>query len=137
MSEPGISNAELLDWVTKSAIQLYSYDYVNYKKSLQDASTVFTGEGWESFQSALVASRMLKTVIQEQLVMTAVPTGAPMIVEQGKLGGKYTWKVQIPMLVKLSGGVSINKPVKVSMLVQRVSLVNNPKGIGVINFVAS
>lgn len=137
LNQKGKSSAEILDWATKAAIKTYTYDYVNYRTSLQDVSELFTGDGWTQFQRALTSSRMLKTVIASKLVMTARPTGAPVVVEEGVRNNRYIWSIQIPMLVKLSGDKSLTKPVKVSMLVQRVSLVNNPEGIAIVNFVVS
>lgn len=137
LSVPGLSTAEIVDWTTKAAIKTYSYDFVNYRASLQEVSEMFTGVGWTKFQEALTKSRMLKTVIAQKLVMTAVPTGAPRIVEEGTRNGKYMWKIQIPMLLKLQGTQNITQPIKVTVLVQRVSLINNPKGIAIVNYVVS
>lgn len=137
LSEPGLSNAEIIDWATKAAIKTYSYDHVNYRASLQEVSEMFTGEGWTNFQKALTNTRSLNTVIAQKSVMTAVPTGAAIIRERGKRNGRYMWKIQIPMLVKIEGGQSIALPVMVTMLVQRVSLINNPKGVAIVNYVVS
>ena len=137
LTQPGMSKAEILAWTTQAAIKSYTYDYVNYRTSLQDVSEMFTGTGWTRFQEALTSSRMLKTVIAKQLVMTSVPTGAPLIIEEGVRNNRFVWKIQIPMLVKLSGQQSLTQPVKVTMLVQRVSLVNNPQGVAIVNYVVS
>jgi intracellular multiplication protein IcmL len=135
LNQPGITNAELLDWTVRAATKIYSYDYVNYRDDLQSVSAMFTGQGWQSFQDTLTSSRVLKTVVAEKLVMSATPTGSATIIEKGILNGKFTWKVQVPMLVKLQGNTPLSSPVLVTMLVQRVSLVNNPEGIGIINIV--
>jgi hypothetical protein len=47
------------------------------------------------------------------------------------------WKIQLPMLLKLQGPQNITQPIKVTVLVQRVSLINNPKGIAIVNYVVS
>ena len=69
--------------------------------------------------------------------MTASPTSAAVISESAVRGDRYTWKVEIPMLLKLKGKTPLTVPVKVTMLLQRVSLVNNPDGIAIVNFVVS
>lgn len=137
LSSPGLSSAEILDWTTRAAIKTYSYDHVNYRSALQDVSEMFTGTGWTKFQEALQKSRMLRTVIAQKLVMTAVPTGAPVILEEGVRNSRYLWKIQIPMLLKLQGEKNLTQPVKVTVLVQRVSLINNPKGVAIVNYVVS
>ncbi len=137
LNRPGRTNAEILDWTVRAASKVYSYDYVNYRDDLQSVSAMFTGSGWQSFQETLTSSRMLKTVIAEKLVMNAEPTGAASITEQGLIRGRYTWKVQVPLLVKMQGNTTLSTPVLVTMLVQRVSLVNNPDGIGIIQILVS
>lgn len=134
---PGISTAELLDWTTKAVVKTYSYDHVNYRASLQDVSEMFTGTGWTNFQKALTKSRMLKTVIAQKAVMTAVPTEAPRILEEGRRNGRYMWKIEMPMLLKLQGAQNVTQPIMVTVLIQRVSLINNPKGVAIVNYVVS
>ena len=137
LSEPGKSNAEIIDWATRSAIKAYTYDFVNYRDALQQASQKFTGTGWTNFQKAMQSSGMLKTVVAERLVMTAQPTSAAVIADSGVRNGKYTWRVEIPMMLKLEGPKGLKQPVRVSMLIQRVSLVNNPDGIAIVNYVVT
>lgn len=137
LDEPVYGTADVLAWASNIAITAYSYDYVNYRSDLQALAGSFTGDGWSSFLSALQGSRMLDTVMAQKLVMTAVPTGAPVVKQEGVLNGRYSWKIAIPMLVKLTGGVVIQQPVQVYLMIQRVSLVNNPKGIAVASFIVS
>jgi len=137
LSEPGMKNSAVVDWATKAAIKTYTYDFVNYRSSLQEVSQLFTGTGWTKFQEAMQKSRMLKTVIKQELVMTATPTAAATITESAVRYDRYTWKVEIPMLLKLKGKTPLTVPVKVTLLLQRVSLVNNPDGIAIVNFVVS
>lgn len=137
LNEPIYGTADIIAWATNLAITAYSYDYVNYRSDLQALAGSFTSDGWSSFLGALEGSRMLDTVMAQKLVMTAVPIGAPTVQQQGVLNGKYSWKILVPMLVKLSGSVALQQPVQVYMMIQRVSLVNNPKGIAVSSFVVS
>lgn len=137
LSEPGMKNSEVVDWATKAAIRSYTYDFVNYRASLQQVSQLFTGPGWTKFQEAMTKSRMLKTVVTQELVMTAKPTAAAVISQSSPRDGRYTWKVEVPMILFLKGKTNLEVPVKVTMLLQRVSLVNNPDGIAIVNFVVS
>ncbi|MCP8352372.1 type IVB secretion system apparatus protein IcmL/DotI [Candidatus Synchoanobacter obligatus] len=137
LSEPGMKDAELVEWAKNSAIRAYTYDFVNYKTSLQDASKFFTDVGWTKFQQALQKAKTLKTVVDQRLVMTARATEAPQIISQRVLNGRYTWKVVMPLILKLKGPKNVDLPVRLTMMVQRVSLVNNPEGVGIVNFVVS
>jgi len=104
---------------------------------LQAVAASFTSDGWGMFLQALQSSRMLDTVLAQKLVMTAAPTGAPVIKQQGVVNGRYSWKIAIPMLVKLNGTTNITQPVQIYMMIQRVALVNNPKGIAINSFIVS
>lgn len=137
LSEPVYGTADVLAWATNVSITAYSYDYVNYRSDLQALAGSFTSDGWGTFLAALEGSRMLDSVMSQKLVMTAVPTGAPLIKQQGLLNGRYSWKIAIPMLVKLTGNIAMQQPVQVYLMIQRVSLVNNPKGIAVSSFIVS
>ena len=138
LNEAVYATAEILAWSTNLAITAYSYDYVNYRTDLQSLASSFTSEGWSNFLTALKGSRMLDTVMSQKLVMKAEPTGAPIVQQQGVLNHRYAWKITIPMLITLTGtNNNIQQIVKVDMLIQRVSLVNNPKGVAVSSFIAS
>ena len=76
LSTPVMSVNSLTEWATRAATASYTFDFVNYRKSLQDASVYFTGTGWQSFEKALVDSNNLKLVLSKKLVTTAVAQGA-------------------------------------------------------------
>ena len=135
LRQPMVSQAELLSWTTQVAVSVYNFSFVNWRKQLQDAAANFSPEGWQSYQNALKKSRNLETVISKKLVVTAVPTGAPVILNQGVIRGRYSWKVNMPMLVTYqSASTTFQQPVTVTLLVSRIPVLNNPKGIAVVSF---
>tara|TARA_Y200000002_G_C22688659_1_gene667124 strand:+ start:4275 stop:4892 length:618 start_codon:yes stop_codon:yes gene_type:complete len=131
------SNAEVLEWATETVLRGFSYDFVNYRSQLQDVAKNFTGLGWRRFRKALDDSRELETIIQQKAVMTALPAGAPQIKNQGRQAGRYSWMIEIPVVLKIQGPISITQPLKVFLQVTRVSLENNPKGVAISQFVAT
>lgn len=138
LTAPMVSKSALLQWANQAAVAAYTYNFATYRKELQDASEYFTPEGWNDFETALQSSRNLETVIAKKLVVTAVATGAPVILDQGVLNGQYSWKVQMPLLVTYeSASTTIQQPILVTMLITRVSTLNVPKGIAIAQFVAS
>jgi intracellular multiplication protein IcmL len=138
LTAPMVSDSALLQWANQAAVAAYTYNFATYRKELQGASEYFTPEGWSNFETALQASRNLETVINKKLVVTAVATGAPVILDRGILDGHYSWKVQMPLLVTYeSASTTIQQPILITMLVTRVSTLNVPKGIAIAQFVAS
>jgi len=89
----------LLVWANEAAVSAYSYNFVNYKQQLEQASHYFTPEGWKQFKAGLEASKNLDAVIKKKLVVSAVATGSPIITSQSMENGIYTWHVKMPLLV--------------------------------------
>ncbi len=137
LSQPNLSKRAVLQWAVQAATSAYSYNFVNYRKQLEEASNYFTPEGWQQFLKSLEASRNLKAVEAKKLVVSAVPTGAPVVVQEGLIRGRYAWKIQMPMLVTYqSASTQIQQSLFITMLVTRVPTLNAPKGIGIAQFVA-
>jgi intracellular multiplication protein IcmL len=138
LSAPVLSVNSITEWATRAATASYTFDFVNYRKSLQEASQYFTGTGWRSFERALVSSNNLKLVLSKKLVTTAVAQGAPVILKRGVLNGAYSWQVQLPMLVTYqSASMNVKQPLLVTMLIRRVDVGNNPAGIAISQYIAS
>jgi intracellular multiplication protein IcmL len=138
LSEPMLAPAELLQWAHLATIAAYTYNFVNYRDAFQQLQNSFTPDGWSYFESALQSSRQLETVIAKKLVVTAVATGTPVILDQGVISGRYAWKVQIPILVTYqSPNEQTQQPLIVLLTISRVPTVDNPKGIAIVQFVSS
>ena len=121
LSAPVVSASALLEWATRAAVAGYSYNFVDYRKQLQQASQFFTPSGWKNFELALTRSRNLQTVMASKMVATAVATGAPVIEDQRVLFGRYTWRISLPILVKYeSANRSFSQSLVIRMNVQRV-----------------
>jgi intracellular multiplication protein IcmL len=138
LSEPLVTSAELLQWTTVAATSVNTYNFVNWRKELQDASNYFTPTGWREFQDALKASNNLETVTSKKLSVSAVATGAPVVLDRGLIGGVYKWKVQVPLLITYeSASTNLSQPVVATMLVTRVSTLDTTKGIAIDAFYMS
>lgn len=138
LSEPLVTPAELLQWTTIAATSVNTYNFVNWRKELQSASEYFTPTGWREFQDSLKTSNNLETITSKKLSVSAVATGAPVILDQGLIGNVYKWKVQIPLLLTYeSASTNLSQPVVATMLVTRVSTLDTPKGIAIDAFYMS
>lgn len=138
LSQPVISQEAILSWVNQAIVKAYTYNFVSYRQQLQSLSASFTPDGWKQFEKALIDTRNLQTVIAQQLVATAVATGAPVIEDQRVIAGRYSWKISMPILVKYqSSSKNYSQSLVVRVIVQRVPVYTNPKGIGIIQFVAN
>jgi intracellular multiplication protein IcmL len=85
----------------------------------------------------LEESGNLRTVIDNKLVTTAVPRGAPIIIAEGQLGGNYAWKIQLPMLVTYqSASTRTTQDLLVSAIISRRSELEHPMGLGIAQIIA-
>lgn len=138
LSEPMLSPGELLQWANSAVIAAYTYNFVNYRDAMQQLQNQFTPNGWKYYEDALRTARTLEMVIAKKLVVSAVPTATPVIVDQAVIGGRYSWKVQIPLLVTYqSPNEQTQQTMIVTMIISRVPTVDMPKGIAIVSFVSS
>ena len=138
LEQPNLSNAALLQWANTAAISAYTYNFIDYRQRLQEASEYFTPDGWRAFLDALKASNNLNAVTDKKLVVSAVAVKAPTVLEQGILMGRYTWKVQLEMLVSYqSPNQMVQQNLVVTMLIVRVPTLNSARGIGIAQFIVS
>lgn len=138
LNQPNMKSVALLVWANEAAVSVFSYDFVTYRKSLQDASDYFTPDGWKAFMKSLKESRNLERVKSKKLVVSAVATGAPIILSQGIKGKKYTWTVQIPILVTYQSATELkNQNLVVTILISRTQKNIGKRGVGIVQFIGT
>lgn len=137
IDEPNNSDYAILQWANLAAISAYTYDFVNYKTELKSVSQYFTDNGWSAFVDAIDSSNNLQQVIGKKLIVNAVATNPPVILQKGLLNGVYSWKIQIPILVTYQAASGFNpENLLVTMLVRRISTLDSYKGIGIEQFIS-
>lgn len=136
LNEPNQSDSAILQWTNQAAVAAFSYNFVNYRTELQASSGFFTADGWDQFLSALQSSNNLDAVKAKKLIVSAVATKAPVILQKGILNGRYSWRIQMPILVTYQSASEFTQQSNVvTVLVTRVSTLNSPRGIGISQFV--
>lgn len=136
LDQPNQSDSAVLQWANQAAIAAFTYNFVNYRDELQASSGFFTAEGWDQFLSALQQSNNLDAVKAKKLIVSAVATRAPVILQKGLLNDSYSWRVQMPILVTYQSASEFTQQNNVvTMLITRVSTLNSPRGIGIAQFV--
>lgn len=137
LKEPMLTRSAVLSWAGRAATAAFTFDFVNFRQQLQDASQAFTADGWRTFLKALEDSRNLLAVKERKLVVTAALQGAPVLLTEGAVNGKYQWRIEMPVVVAYqSGSDSQRQSLLVVMTVARVPQLEFPEGIGITQFVA-
>jgi len=110
---------------------------LNYRKNLSDASIYFTSRGWQTYLDALSISQEMREIITRRYTSSAVPTGTPTITDQGLINGVYSWKVQVPIMIKRVAGLEERRVAQVvDLMIVREPVNNNPQGIGILYYQA-
>jgi len=124
-------------WVANAVSQSLTFSFANYRQEFANARQHFTPQGWAEFERALIDSGLLRIVRENMYVTTAVPSGAPVLSQQGLMGGRYAWRFQIPMVVSYeSAAQRMGQNMMVTVTVIRVPETENPRGLGILQIVA-
>lgn len=143
LSQPSLTDNALLQWATEAAVASYTFNYVNYRKALQDARIYFTQTGYQYFMKALQDSNNLVAVQNKKLIVSAAPTGAPVILKKGiyndgSATGVFTWDIQLPLEIVFRSAVdTITQNVILNMRIVRVPTLESPSGVGIATYVIS
>lgn len=138
LSQPNQTDELMLKWAGQAAVAAFTYNYVNYREELQASSGFFTAEGWQLFLSALKQSNNLDAIQAKKLIVSAVPISPPVILKKGLVDNRFTWRVQMPILVTYQSATEYTQQNNmVTMMITRVSTLNSPRGIGISQFVVS
>jgi len=131
---PNKTSNALLSWTMDCVERAYSYDVVNYRKQLMDASSCFTVDGWNAFTKALESSGNLEEVKQKKMIASGVRNGAAIIQKEGvnPETGRYTYIVRFPLKVTYQGeGRMPTQNMVITAMVERVDSAVSPDGIGI------
>lgn len=137
LNEPNLSTPALMSWVAQASTEVMTFGFNDYRRRLQEASRNFTRRGWESFTGALQRSRIIELVEANQQVLTAAPQGAPIVVSEGLVAGRYQWEIQIPLILTYQAGSRTRTDkLLVTLVVVRVPRLESPNGVGIEQWVA-
>lgn len=137
LSEPNLSTPALMSWTAQAATEVMTFGFHDYRRRLQEASRNFTRVGWASFTTALEKSRIMETVEQNQQVVTAAPSSAPVLISEGMSNGRYQWQVELPMVITYqAGSLTRADNLILTLLIVRVSKLESPNGVGIEQWIA-
>jgi intracellular multiplication protein IcmL len=139
LTEPYQTTDNVQKWAAAAILNIYSYDFVTWRKSLQDCSLYFTQKGYWDFLAALKDSTNLEAVKTLKQVVTAEVKGPAVLLREGQLNAHlpYSWDLQLPVMVTYQN--SENNVIKqtglVVMRVERDSTLRHPDGLAIAQLV--
>ena len=138
LSEPVITQPFILQWSEMTTQIIYNISFDQYQQQLAVAKDRFTPGGWDKMMSALQSSGLLTNLVSNRLIMNSVVSGTPVIIGRMIVNGRFTWRVQLKLLVTFTGASgAVKREQLVTMDIQRVPSLDSEHGIQIINFVSS
>lgn len=135
LTDPVVSDNYVLQWVSNAVQQAFSLDFIHWRQQLQTASDNFTPSGWHWFLNAFKQSGDLNSLVKLNMVADAQITGAPVISTQEVLDNQYVWKIEMPLMITYTNvNTTIHQPMKVTLIVVRVPVQDNPNQIAINQF---
>lgn len=132
---PVVTNSYLLQWAALAVRSVYNLNFEDYQKQLKVASSYFTVNGWNSLIGAMRKSNVIHSLTQNKLFMEAVVDGSPVILAEDIVHGRYTWRVQLPLLVTYTSANEERKAhFSVTMDIVRVPVIDTVKSIQINKF---
>jgi intracellular multiplication protein IcmL len=138
---PNMSVADVEQWAVEAVVAANTYDFANYHGQLQLAQKYFTDFGWRNYMKGLQASNNLVALTQRKLIFTARASGAPRLLNQGRVGKArlYAWQISIPVVVTylmppydgVLDKTKFENSFVFTVLIMRQSLLTSYKGLGI------
>jgi hypothetical protein len=131
---PNMTNRAVLSWATSSVTGILTIGFGDFEKKLLAQKSRFTEDGWKSFALAFDNQKTGKTFLEEQLVLTTVPSDTAVIIGQGiNEQGIYQWKVQVPIIMTYATNDNVTRKSKavVTLTIVRVWPEESPAGIAI------
>lgn len=135
LSEPVVTSDFVVQWSALTTRLIYNLNFSTYTQQLAQVQDRFTPEGWDKMMAALKSSGLIDDVVNNKLIITSVVTGPPIILGRLIIHGRFTWRVQMKLLVTYtSASTATQRSMIVTMNVQRVPTLDAANGIQVIDF---
>lgn len=133
IDENNMSQDEISDWTTEVVTKAYVLNVKNMQADMMQLKQYFKPIGWKSYMSA--NSELMQAIRNQSTQIRLDGIARPVITKTGVYNGRRYWVVKTSVLLNEVNGNASNKQVLgVDLVIERVSLANNPKGIAVVDF---
>lgn len=135
LSQPVVTDEFITQWAALTTRAVFNLNFSTYQQELNELKNKFTLDGWEKMYTALQSSGLIDSMVSNKLIISSVVSGAIVIVSRYIVRGRYTWRVQMPLLVKFtSASESRQRQYLVTMDIQRVPTLETSQGIQIVNY---
>lgn len=135
LDDPLVTDVGLSNWVAEVVSETFSYSFVEWREKFVEIRQHYTDQSYKNLLLAIRESGNLDMVRKNRLVSKAgVDPSRVIITNRGLLNGKQTWRLEVPLNVtyESSEGTTNRQELMGMVVVQRVSVVEHPRGVKII-----
>jgi hypothetical protein len=132
VSSPSFNPNAVLSWASEASTDIMTFGFNDINERFSHSQSYFTDVGWTSFHEALAKSALLKKIMGNQQIMTAIPTGLPTVLWEGVRDGEYVWDIQVPIVLTIRAGNTMRSAFpNLTVSIIKVPTSQNPTGMGI------
>ena len=133
LDKPGLTDAELLNWITEAMIVSFSFNYHNYENISEKIDEYFDSAGIDSYLKMITTNTQVQKVVSNKLILSGRPTAAPRIAQDGVVDGRYAWQVLLPFVLKFNNQkTKIDQELTLEIFIVRTPDRQAPLGVKVV-----
>ncbi|MBI1215653.1 MAG: hypothetical protein GC185_07535 [Alphaproteobacteria bacterium] len=132
LNQPNMNQNTVLTWAAAAVTQIMSFGFNDLDQSMEAAKADFTPEGWTSFNAAIHRGSLLRTLINNQQLLTSVPIATPELMRMGLFGGDLVWVVNMSIVMTTrAADQKSSTRARVRLMITKMPTAQNPMGIGI------
>ncbi|MFX4300082.1 type IVB secretion system apparatus protein IcmL/DotI [Pseudosulfitobacter pseudonitzschiae] len=133
ISSPFLNNGQVTNFAVEAVTQAMTMDFKNWREDLAASSQYFQRpDGWENFLQALEASGTLDFIRNRRLISNAVASQATIIDSGLDARGRYSWTVQVRMMVTYeSSSERSTEEMLAEVVISRIPTWESSRAVGI------
>lgn len=136
LDQPVVTDTFLQKWVSTLAGGIFTVSFGDWQSQLDKYKGNFTPLAWQDLQNSYNKG-FADNLVQNQWSASAVITQEPRILDRRIINGRYTWTVNVPVLVNFTNAsANASQSLLLALTISRMPTDANPQGIQVTQFLS-
>lgn len=134
LGKPNMEHSGIKTFLTDAMTESYDFNFKNMTRRITKAcDEYYTEKGCMEYKVAHKKIGNLDRIENEKLIVSAVPTGVPVVVKSGMddQTGLYRWVVNIPMMITYTGSHDVTTKVLFQVNIVRSTAYKNEHGVAI------
>lgn len=108
-----INDEQAVEWVYKKSAEMLTINFKSYVEQVTGRKTDFTKEGWLLYVKSLEDNNVLDKVVQDGLMITAIPLAKPVMLKKYNSRGVTNWEFLIEVMQTVEGASDVRPSSKI------------------------